>query len=181
MKAKYNFPYSLLSSGSGDSICNLFLASCSFCPTAELGWIRSLRKLYLHDVCITGDELGCLLCNSFALERLEIRYCDEIVCLKVPFMLQRLRYLEVWGCGKLEKIDSKAPNISSFCFEAGRKVQLSLGETLQMRNLHITFSGAVHHARVEFPSSMPNLKTATIYSSSEVYSNILIGPAICIL
>lgn len=181
MKAKYNFPYSFLSNGSGDSIWNLFLAGCSFCPTAELGWIRSLRKLYLHDVCITGDDLGCVLCNSFALEWLEVRYCDGIVCLKVPFLLQRLRYLEVFGLWQARKINIKAPNISSFCFEAGHKVQLSLRETLQMRNLHITFSGAVHHTRVKFPSSMPNLKTATIYSSSEVYSNVLIGPAICIL
>uniref|UniRef100_K3YBZ5 At1g61320/AtMIF1 LRR domain-containing protein n=1 Tax=Setaria italica TaxID=4555 RepID=K3YBZ5_SETIT len=123
------------------------LAGCSFRPTAEFSRLRSLNKLYLHAVDITGDELGCLLCNSFALKRLEIRYCDGIICLKVPFMLQRLRYLEVFGCGQLKMIDSKAPNISSFSYE-GDHIQLSLGETLQMKKLDIFFHGAVHYARM---------------------------------
>ncbi|CAL4972687.1 unnamed protein product [Urochloa decumbens] len=167
-RAKYIFPHSLLSNGSGDSIRYLFLSGCSFNATAELCWLRSLTKLCLHGVYITGDKLGCLLCNSLALERLEIRYCDGLVCLKVPFMLQQLRYLEVFGCAGLRMIDSKAPNISRFSYEGGRTVQLSLGETLQMKKLYIYFHGAVHYARVELPSSMPNLKTATIYSSCEM-------------
>ncbi|XP_022683796.1 RNA-directed DNA methylation 4 [Setaria italica] len=66
---------------------------------------------------------------------------------EVPFMLQRLRYLEVFGCGQLKMIDSKAPNISSFSYE-GDHIQLSLGETLQMKKLDIFFHGAVHYARV---------------------------------
>ena len=37
MKAKYNFPYTLLSNGSGDSIQYLHLSSCSFHPTDALG------------------------------------------------------------------------------------------------------------------------------------------------
>jgi hypothetical protein len=169
MEAQYNFPYPLLSNGSGDTVRYLHLYGCSFHPTAERSWLTSLTQLYLHAVEITGDELGCLLCNSFALERLQIRYCNGIICLKVPSMLQRLRYLDVFGCGGLQMIDSKALNLSSFCYGGNPRVQLSLGETLQMKKLYIAFRGAVHYARVELPSSMPNLKTATICSSSEVY------------
>ncbi|RLM87111.1 hypothetical protein C2845_PM04G23880 [Panicum miliaceum] len=50
----------------------------------------------------------------------------------------------------------------------GHRVKLSLGETLQMKNLHMSFSGAVRYTRVELPSSMPNLETATIHSRSEI-------------
>ncbi|CAN6310494.1 unnamed protein product [Urochloa humidicola] len=168
MQTKYDFPCSLLSNGSGDSIRNLHLVGCALRPTAELPWLKSLTKVRLLDVCFTGDGLGSLLCNSLALKQLKIRYCDMIVCLKIPCMLQRLRYLEVIGCYRLQVIDSKAPNISSFCYEGDSTVQLSLGETLQMKNIHIIFSGAVHYARVELPTSMPNLKIATIRSNREM-------------
>ncbi|CAL4925848.1 unnamed protein product [Urochloa decumbens] len=168
MQTKYNFTCSLLSNGSGDSIRNLHLAGCALCPTAELACLKSLTKVRLHAVRFTGDALGSFLCNSLALEQLEIRYCDMIVCLRIPWMLQRLRYLEVVGCYRLQVLDSKAPNISSFCYEGDHTVQLSLGETLQMKNIHMIFSGAVHYARVELPSSMPNLKIAAIRSNKEI-------------
>ncbi|CAL4917517.1 unnamed protein product [Urochloa decumbens] len=168
MQTKYNFTCSLLSNGSGDSIRNLHLAGCALCPTAELACLKSLTKVRLHAVRFTGDALGSFLCNSLALEQLEIRYCDMIVCMRIPCMLQRLRYLEVVGCYRLQVLDSKAPNISSFCYEGDHTVQLSLGETLQMKNIHMIFSGAVHYARVELPSSMPNLKIAAIRSNKEI-------------
>lgn len=167
-RAKYNFPYSLLSNRSGDSIRSLHLAGCSFRPTSELGGLRTLTRLHLRDVCIKGGELGSLLSSSLTLEQLEIMNCDGIVCLKVPCLLQRLSNLKVFECRTLRVIDSKAPNISRFSFTGDHRVKLSLGEALQMNNLHMYFSGAVHYARVELPSSMPNLETATIYSGSEI-------------
>jgi hypothetical protein len=82
---------------------------------------------------ITGDELGFLLSQSLALERLELRRCNKIVRLKVPHVLQRLSYLEVTTAGmKLKLIDNKAPNISSFAFMGGNTVHISFGETSQI-------------------------------------------------
>ncbi|KXG22803.1 hypothetical protein SORBI_3008G009800 [Sorghum bicolor] len=170
--AKYSFPCSLLSNGSGDSIRYLHFTGCSFRPTTELGCLRSLTKLHLYHVGFTGDDLGCLLSNSFALEVLGIRYCDGIGCLKVPCTLQRLRYLEVLGCCNLGMIESKAPNIFSFDYE-GKRIQLSLGETLQMKELRLSFNGAVRYVCVELPSSMPNLKVATISSRREINTPLL--------
>ncbi|KAF8684397.1 hypothetical protein HU200_044290 [Digitaria exilis] len=167
-KAKYNFPYSLLSNGSGDSIRYLHLDCCSFHPTSELGWLRTLTRLHLCDVCISRGELGSLLSSSLTLEQLEIMYCDGIVCLKVPCILQRLSYLKVLGCSRLRVIDSAAPNIYSFYFAGDCRIKLSLGAALQMKDLHMSFSGAVHCTRVELPSSMPNLETATIHSGNEI-------------
>lgn len=169
MREAYNFPCSLLSNGSGDSIRFLKLGGCSMRPTAQLPWLKALTNLQLNAVSITGDELGCLLCNSVALERLVIRYCREIVCLKIPCMLRRLRHLQVISCGSLQVIDNKAPNISRFFYAGDRgPIQLSLGETLKMESIRLIFSGALHYACVSIPSIMPNLKIASIRSSREM-------------
>ncbi|GJM96722.1 hypothetical protein PR202_ga13584 [Eleusine coracana subsp. coracana] len=82
--------------------------------------------------------------------------------------LKQLGYIEVISCGTLKVIESNAPNISSFYFIGDHRTSLSLGEMLQMKSLHLCFSGAVCYARVTLPSTMPNLETATIYSSSEM-------------
>jgi len=66
-------------------------------------------------------------------------------------------------------INNKAPNIFSF-FYVGGQIQLSIGEALKMEYIYLFFSGALHYACVALPSSMPNLKVATINSTSEVYS-----------
>ncbi|KAF2937842.1 hypothetical protein DAI22_03g078900 [Oryza sativa Japonica Group] len=109
----YNFPCSLLSDGRGSSLRHLYLGSCFFHPTVNLE-LRNLTRLHLVTVHITGDEFGCLLSNSYALERLELKYCYGIICLKIPCLLQRLSHLEVFECRMLQAIENKAPNLCSF-------------------------------------------------------------------
>uniref|UniRef100_A0A0A9BZB4 F-box domain-containing protein n=1 Tax=Arundo donax TaxID=35708 RepID=A0A0A9BZB4_ARUDO len=169
---KYKFPCSILSHGNGDSIRHLSLDNCAFRPTVGLGCLRSLTRLDLFTVYIKGDELWCLLSNSSALEFMDISYCHEIVCMKIP-CLQRLTHLSVTGCSKLQLIESKAPNLSSFHFESDHQVQLSLGETLRVKNLYIDCSGPICHSRAELASSMPNLETLGIHSSSELVTTPL--------
>ncbi|KAF8706962.1 hypothetical protein HU200_030487 [Digitaria exilis] len=170
--AKYNFPRSVLLNGSGDSIQYLHLTNCSFRPTVTFGGLRSLTRLHLCIVRITGDELGSLLSHSLALEKLELKSCNLIVYLKVPHLLQRLDYLLVYSCARLKVIDNEAPNISNFTFGGNSTVQLSLGETLQMKNLTMHRCGSVLYARTELPSSMPNLEALTVHSQTE-YSKFL--------
>nr|XP_034594718.1 uncharacterized protein LOC117856465 [Setaria viridis] len=94
LNARYNFPCSLLSSGTRDSLRYLSLVGCNFHPTVKCGSLRSLTRQHLCVVHIKDQELACFLANSFSLERLEIRYCSAILCLKIPF-LQRLSFLKV--------------------------------------------------------------------------------------
>ncbi|XP_062192882.1 F-box/LRR-repeat protein At4g14103-like [Phragmites australis] len=166
-RRKYNFPCSLLSDGVRNSIRYLELGFCAFRPTAELGPLRSLTSLYLRAVHITGDELECLLSNALALEQFVLIYCKEIICLKIPCMLQQLSYLKVIGCWRLQVIESKAPNLSNF-FLSGKILKLSLGETLQMKNLTMYHSNVVCYARAELSSTMPNLETVVLSSGEEV-------------
>jgi hypothetical protein len=84
---------------------------------------------------ITGEELGCLLSNAFALEQFELRDCSEIICLKIPCVLQRLSRVTVSTWEMLQMIESKAPNLSTFKFVfSDDLVQLSLGSS-QVKNL----------------------------------------------
>ncbi|KAF8729594.1 hypothetical protein HU200_017541 [Digitaria exilis] len=171
--ANYNFPCSVLSDGTADSLRYLHLASCNFHPTVSLGCLRSLTRLQLSMVRVTGDELRYLLSRSFVLEQLELSYCSEIICLKIP-CLHQLSYLEVLSCKRLQVIVSKALNLSGFRFAGDRPVQLSLGDTSQIRKLDWFCSDALFYACTEFPSSMPNLENLTIYSRTEMVNTPMV-------
>jgi hypothetical protein len=117
---------------------------------------------------ITGDELESYLSNAFALEQLELVDCKEIVCLKIPCVLRQLGYLKIFGCWRLQVIESKAPNLSSF-YLTGKISKVSLGETLHMKNLTMHRKNVVCYARAQLPCIMPNLETLVLNSGEEVY------------
>uniref|UniRef100_A0A0A9HGZ0 At1g61320/AtMIF1 LRR domain-containing protein n=1 Tax=Arundo donax TaxID=35708 RepID=A0A0A9HGZ0_ARUDO len=165
----YNLQCSLLFNGRGNSIRDLYLTNCAFRPTVVFDCLRSLAKLHLYQVRITGDELGCLLSNSFLLEHLELRNCSELICLKIPFCLVQLSFLSVVACQMLQKIEIKAPNLSTFRFY-NDPVQLSLGESSQMKDLNMKFShkpNSVSYAITKLPYIVPHLETLAISSFCE--------------
>ncbi|KQJ98714.1 hypothetical protein BRADI_3g38590v3 [Brachypodium distachyon] len=163
---KYNFPCSLLFSGNGNSIRHLKLVRCGFHPTTGLG---CLRTLFLSQVNISGDQLGYLLSNSLALEKLYLSHCKKIICLKIPWLLHRLSSLTVLDCA-LEVLENKAPNLRKVCVD-GALIKLPLGDLLQVRDLTVFGErecNFVHYARAKLPSIVPNLETLSISSASEV-------------
>ncbi|CAM0952183.1 unnamed protein product [Alopecurus aequalis] len=170
----HNLPCSLLFNGSDSPIRYLDIGICAFRPTAGLGHWRSLTTLYLSNVWITDDELECLLSNCAALERLGLLNCGEIVCLKIPCVLQRLRFLGVRLCRNLQVIDSNAPNISTFVF-CGSLVPFSFGSAMQVKNVYMDCvefgqSNIVWHARTKLLSYAPNVETLVISSPNEMIS-----------
>jgi hypothetical protein len=167
---KYNFPCSLLSGVSGNTLRHLRLDRCVLRPTSGLA-MKSLTMLHLCKVRITGDELGCLLSHCFALEQLKLRYCDDIICLAIPSLLQRFSFLKVLKCANLQMIENKAPNLSSFSFSSNsNQIQLALGESLTVKTLKLRHKGAIGYAIDKLPSYVPNLETLTIHTFSEVCS-----------
>ncbi|XP_044401642.1 uncharacterized protein [Triticum aestivum] len=171
---RYNFPWSLLSEGSGNSIRCLFLSRCVFCPTVGLG-LRSLTQITLCYVHITGNELACLLDNSFALQQLGLSHCSKIIRLKIPSLLQRLITLEVSACKRLQTIEIEAQCLSKFWFSGERLVQLSFGEALQLKTLDMHCHGAVCEARANLPSTLPNLETLSVFSYFETVNTPMVG------
>ena len=134
----YKFPCSVFSNGKGDSIRHLRLSHCSFCPTPGAWCLSNLVILQLSDVHVTGDGLWCLLSSSSALERLSLKCCSGIVCLKIPGSLRRLGYLKVSDCYAMDAIESKAPNLSGFDFIGNhRRTKISLGGALRVKELHM--------------------------------------------
>ncbi|KAL6620038.1 hypothetical protein ACP70R_028357 [Stipagrostis hirtigluma subsp. patula] len=164
----YNFPCSVLSGWGGRSIKNLNLSSCVFSPIVGPIWLRNLKSMHLHQVRLTGDELGCLLSSSLALERLHLSHCNEIICFKIPCQLRQLSYLEVFQCNRLEAVEIKAPNISGFHF-SGRHVELSLGKPLDEKEPEGT-SCTVCDTSANLASLMPNLKTLTVSSTCQMFN-----------
>ena len=166
---KYSFPCSLLSDdGRGSMIRRLHLRNCDLRPTFELG-LRSLTMLHLCGVGITGDELGCLLSDSLALEQLELTYCDDIFRLEIPCLLQRFSYLEVTECRNLQAIESKAPKLSSFSF-TGNQTQFSIGESLKVKSVKLYCSWAMSYAIEQLNSCVANLENLTIHTFTDVCS-----------
>ncbi|PNT61895.1 hypothetical protein BRADI_5g22540v3 [Brachypodium distachyon] len=168
----YDFPCSLLFNGSQNSIRYLRLSYCAFRPTTELGCCRSLTTLFLSHVWIADQELEWLLSNSTALEKLRLLSCTEIVCLKIPCLLQRLSFLSVAACRKLQVIESNAPNISTFHF-TGNLVRISLGGALQVKDAEMYCmheSNMIRYARTKLLSWAPNVETLSIASNNEIIS-----------
>ncbi|KAM0896088.1 hypothetical protein ACQ4PT_023415 [Festuca glaucescens] len=161
--AVYDFPCSLLHNGSGKSIQYLHLSNCAFRPTDGLVCLRSLTSLDFFDVRITADELGYLLANSVALDKLRLVFCHELVFLKIPSLLQRLSHLIVNCCENLEVIESKAPNLYSFRY-IGDQVRLSLGDSVRDFEIGASGSDFVHYACENLPRMLPNLEALDISS-----------------
>lgn len=170
-RTEYNFPCSILSSkAGGGTIQSLFLSSCSFHPTVALGCNISLTSLHLYEVHISGEEIGQFLSNSFALERLVISDCNDIIQFKVPCLMQQLKYLQVTKCEMLEVISIDAPKLSSFIYgDVG--IQISLGDPLQVKDIRLmgyNQPNTVCFARTELPSIMPNVESLIVSSTDEV-------------
>ncbi|VAH81833.1 unnamed protein product [Triticum turgidum subsp. durum] len=138
-REEYNFPCSILLDGRGNSIWYLDLTNCAFRPMVGFDCLRSLTKLRLYGVCITGDELGRLISNCFALEELQVWCCMELICLTIPFWLQRLSCLTVSECDMLRVIESTAPNLTTLDF-FGEPVQLVLRESSKVKDLKVGYS-----------------------------------------
>ncbi|VAI19226.1 unnamed protein product [Triticum turgidum subsp. durum] len=170
----YNFPWSLLANESGNTIRYLNISRCAFSPTSGLCF-KNLSRLDLSDVDITGDQLGSLLHNSFALQRMQLKFCNKIICLKIPFHLQQLRYLDVFDGGRmLRVIEVEAPNLSNFQFRGHRQVQLSFGVGLQFKNFDLSFPGVLSYVCADFPSSLRYVEALSLGSCHEVYAKSLI-------
>uniref|UniRef100_A0A453FXL7 At1g61320/AtMIF1 LRR domain-containing protein n=1 Tax=Aegilops tauschii subsp. strangulata TaxID=200361 RepID=A0A453FXL7_AEGTS len=174
-REEYNFPCSILLDGRGNSIWYLDLTNCAFHPMVGFDCLRSLTKLRLYGVCITGDELGHLISNCFALEELQVWCCMELICSTIPFWLQRLSCLTVSECDMLRVIESTAPNLTTLDF-FGEPVQLVLRESSKVKHLKVGYSytpNAVSYAITKLPSIAPHLKTLAIYSSSELCRRLI--------
>ncbi|CAM0907263.1 unnamed protein product [Alopecurus aequalis] len=173
MEKEYNFPCSILSDDTAArSIQSLHLYGCAFQPTETLGWLARLKNLELCFLKITDEGLGHLLSKSFALEQLEIGYCDEITCLKMPCKLQYLKSLRVESCAIIQLVEINAPKLSSFQY-IGTQIEINVTDFAQLKDvelLHTKPFGILSHAYAQLPSIAPNVGSLTLRSHNESFS-----------
>ncbi|KAK3122553.1 hypothetical protein QOZ80_8AG0615160 [Eleusine coracana subsp. coracana] len=104
------------------------------------------------------------------IEELTLELCADLGILKNLTRLslyKKLRCLKISSCYYLRVIESKAQNLSIFYLNGSWTENVSLGETLQMKNFGMHRSDLVCYARTELPARMPRLKTLAISSSYE--------------
>lgn len=166
----------------GCSIRSLCLYACAFHPEQGSCSFRSLRRVHFSWVHITTEETGTFLSNPLTLEHLELWYCNEIACLRIPCTVQELSYLRVGRCSqaKLEVIESDAPNISTFHYE-GPIIPFSLGDSHQLKDIRISIYPWVNlfdYARKKLPTIAPNVETLFLMSDDEIgaFYNLWIAP-----
>ncbi|TKW37354.1 hypothetical protein SEVIR_1G041850v4 [Setaria viridis] len=85
-------------------------------------------------------------------------------------MLEQLSCLTVSDCSMLQMIESQAPNLTTFDFEGDNLVQLSLQQSLQVRNLlmecHLE-ENFLCYPVTKLPYMVPNLESLTLSSNGE--------------
>jgi hypothetical protein len=171
MEEDYNFPCSILTDEiAARSIQSLHLYGCAFHPTVTLGWLRRLVNLRLYFLKINDEGLGHLLSKSSALEQLEIGYCDEITCLKMPCKLQQLKFLSVVSCQMIQLVEINAPKLSSFKYH-GTQIEINVIDSTQLKDvklLHAKPFGNLCSAYAKLPSIAPNVGCLTLLSRNEV-------------
>lgn len=169
-KMIYRFPCSVFAEGKGCSIRSLCLYACAFHPEQGSCSFRSLRRVHFSWAHITTEETGIFLSNSLTLEHLELWYCNEIACLRIPCTVQELSFLRVGRCSKLEVVESDAPNISTFHYE-GPIIPFSLGDSQQLKDIRISiypWLNLFDYARKKLPTIAPNVETLFLMSADEI-------------
>ena len=127
---------------------------------------------------LQGRNWSAFFPTPLLLEHLDIHYCNEIVLLKIPSVLQQLSDLQVIGRENPQVVENNAPNLSRFFLGVmGKVIKLCLGEASQkaMKDFSLCRSrNAVSYALAELPSIMPNLESLVLSSLPEVYCRVAI-------
>ncbi|XBI94159.1 hypothetical protein VPH35_030853 [Triticum aestivum] len=170
MKEEDCFPCSVsFGKQAASSIEHLNISKCTFQPMETLGYFERLKSLDLFRVCITEEGLWKLLSKSFSLEQLEIFLCNEIICLKIPCTVQKLNFLIVTSCQKIQVIDISAPNLFTFHY-VGFPPEIYIGDSSQLIEVHLSSlypSRIISYSRAKLPSIASNVERLTLLSNSE--------------
>ncbi|XBJ20163.1 hypothetical protein VPH35_011025 [Triticum aestivum] len=165
IKKEYNFPCAVLSDeAAASSIKSLHLHGCAFTPTSSLGILRRLTCLHLFSVRVTEEGLRFLLSKSPVLEKLDMYFCRGIVCLRIAFTLQQLKYLSLIHCTGLQSVQIDAPKLCSFrSDEIGILKEICLRNSSQLKNVDLS-SIFFSDARARLPSIIPNVESLILQS-----------------
>ncbi|XP_073364227.1 uncharacterized protein [Aegilops tauschii subsp. strangulata] len=172
----YNFPCSLLSSSNRgrSTITSLSIAGCGLHSLDRVGCLISLCVVHLHRMRVTGEQLICFLSTCPSLQDLQLSYCNDMVCLKIPHSLSRLKLLLVRNCNSLQTIGCDAPQLKSFGYDGLPTTQICLGDSsplvreMRMSGMDDEPTGMLCYATTKLPSVAPNISSLVLSSCFEI-------------
>ncbi|KAM3364552.1 hypothetical protein ACQJBY_014730 [Aegilops geniculata] len=123
---------------------------------------------------VTGEQLICFLSTCPGLQELQLFYCNDMVCLKIPHSVSRLKLLLVRNCNRLQTIGCDAPQLKSFGYDGLPTTQICLGDSsplvreMRMSGMDDEPTGMLCYATTKLPSVAPNISSLVLSSCFEV-------------
>lgn len=158
----YRFPFQLFDKESVSSLQCLQISFVSFKPPpAQFIGFPNLRKLDLHLLTTTRQDLDTILCSCENLEWLSIVRCQLKDELKFGRPLSQLKYFRVKYCD-ITKIDFNAAKLSTFMYR-GECIPIALSHSLKLENAEVIFHGSTfQHGMAALLSGLPGVQNLTL-------------------
>ena len=138
----YRFPFQLFDKESVSCLESLQISFVSFKPPpAQFIGFPNLRKLDLHLLNTTRQDLDTILCSCENLEWLSIIRCQLKDELKFSRPLSHLQYFRVKYCMNITKIEFQAAKLSTFMYR-GDCIPIALHHSLKLENAEVIFHGS---------------------------------------
>ncbi|KAM0913340.1 hypothetical protein ACQ4PT_012233 [Festuca glaucescens] len=167
----YRFPFELLDREGASCLQRLQLCFVSFRPPpAQFVGFPNLRKLALHVLNTTNQDLDNILGSCCKLEWLSIVRCHLKDELKVTRPLSHLRYLRVMHCD-ITKIDFHAAELSTFVYK-GSFIPVSLRHASKLEKAKIWFYDTTfQQAITSLLDGLPDVRNLTLQFSFQRLEN----------
>ncbi|TVU12166.1 hypothetical protein EJB05_45796 [Eragrostis curvula] len=153
---RYLIPNELLDGGRAHRLQNIQLGFVSIKLPSQFSGFPNLRKLDLHFVDITANDLENMLSSCSNLEWLSVVRCHVDDELKVDLPLSRLQYLCVAHC-RITRIKLIAVKLETFVV-GGSLYPFDLTQSLDLKDAHfyVYDSLTLDYALVTLPIALPN-------------------------
>ncbi|RLN22161.1 hypothetical protein C2845_PM07G34560 [Panicum miliaceum] len=173
---RYRIPLEFFDGESIFRLQHLQLSFVSFESPSNFCGFPNLKKLDLHVLRVTREDLQDMLSNCFNLEWLSIVRCHLYNAeLKVVRLLPRLLYLHVAYCD-ISGIGFSAVNLQTFVYR-GRWIPFHLGHALALKDARLYFIGkmTLEFALNVLPNLLPSVQNLILHSSLPLETPCLQG------
>ncbi|TVU12169.1 hypothetical protein EJB05_45799, partial [Eragrostis curvula] len=171
---RYLLPHELLASQSTHRLQSVQLGFVSIKLPSKFSGFPNLRKLDLHFIDITANELEDMLSSCSNLEWLSVVRCHVHDELKVDLPLPRLLYLCVAYC-RITRIKFNAMKLKTFVC-AGSLYPFDLSQSLELKDAHFCIfdSLTLDYALVTLPTVLPSVENLTLQATATLKTTALL-------
>ncbi|XP_051177046.1 F-box/FBD/LRR-repeat protein At1g13570 isoform X2 [Lolium perenne] len=157
------FPFQLFDKESVSCLECLQISFVSFKPPpAQFIGFPNLRKLDLHLLNTTRQDLDTILCSCENLEWLSIVRCQLKDELEFSRPLSQLRYFRVKHCNNITKIQFHAAKLSTFMYR-GDCIPIALHHSIKLEKAEVIFHDLTfQHCTAALLDGLPGVRNLTL-------------------